>query len=379
MNAVALASIFERFRPGGVPFGHGMVVFTLVTEGALLFAAAQTGFIDGPRVMANMALDSWFPHSFASLSERLSMRNGVWLIGLSSLGFVLYTRGSVDALVVMYSINVFITFSLSQLGMMRFWIRNRDRPRWGRELAIHATGFVLCAGILTMTMIEKFTEGGWLTLVITSVLMALCFTIRADYRRAARGLYRLNQVLSDLPLAAPEQPKVVDPQKPTALVVVAEYGGLGIHTLLNIQRAFPDYFQNFVFVNVGLVDSSSFKGGDQVGKLEDKTEGVVDRYVSLARRLGLAAEGKSSIGTDPVGDVAELVLSAARGYANVVAFSGWLMFENERWYDRILHNRTVFSIQRRVQFAGIPMVILPARILAVDIEQGAQPSMPAAA
>ncbi len=366
MNAVALAAVFEGFHPGGVAVGHWLVIATLVTEGALLFVAAQTGFIDGPRVMANMALDSWFPHSFASLSERLSMRNGVLLIGLSSLALLLYTHGSVDALVVMYSINVFITFSLSQLGMMRFWLRTTDQPRWKREFAVHAVGFVLCAGILAITMYEKFFQGGYLTMAITGLLMGVCFFIRADYRRAARGLYRLNQVLSGLPNEEPATPRVFEPRKPTAIVVVAEYGGLGIHTLLNIQRAFPDYFHNFVFVNVGLVDSSSFKGGDQVGKLTDRTQSVVGRYVSLARRLGLAAEGTSEIGTDPVADVANLVMTTARKYSSVVVFSGWLMFEDERWYDRILHNRTVFAIQRRVQFAGLPMVILPARILASD-------------
>ena len=368
MNAVALQAIFGSYQLGGLPVGHWIFVATLVSEGALLFVAAQTGFIDGPRVMSNMAIDSWFPHSFASLSERLTMRNGVLLIGISSLGLVLYTRGSVDALVVMYSINVFITFSMSQLGMLRFWIRNRhSRPTWRREFSIHLVGFILCAGILVITMIEKFTEGGWLTLLITGLLVGLCFLIRADYRRAARGLYRLNQILSELPLDEPEEPRKVDPHKPTALLVVQDYGGLGIHTLLNIQRAFPGYFHNFIFMNLGVVDSSSFKGSDEVERLDEKTHGVTEKYVSLARRLGLAAEGRSAVGTDPVADVSNLTIETARGFANVVAFSGWLIFEDERWYDRILHNRTAFAIQRRVQFAGIPMVILPARILARDM------------
>ncbi len=268
----------------------------------------------------------------------------------------------------MYSINVFITFSMSQLGMLRFWIRNRrTRVTWRRELTVHLVGFVLCAGILIITMIEKFTEGGWLTLLITGLLVGLCFLIRADYRRAARGLYRLNQILSELPLDEPEEPKKVDPHKPTALLVVQDYGGLGIHTLLNIQRAFPGYFHNFIFLNLGLVDSSSFKGSDEVGRLDEKTHSVTDKYVSLARRLGLAADGRAAVGTDPVADVSNLAIQSARGFANVVAFSGWLIFEDERWYDRILHNRTAFAIQRRVQFAGIPMVILPARILASDL------------
>ena len=66
---------------------------------------AQAGFVDGPRVMANMAVDSWFPHRFAALSERLSMQNGVLLMSVTSVVALVYTHGDVEKLVVMYSIN----------------------------------------------------------------------------------------------------------------------------------------------------------------------------------------------------------------------------------------------------------------------------------
>ena len=110
-------------------FGHWLALITILSEGALLFVAAQTGFIDGPRVMANMAIDSWFPHRFSSLSERLTMQNGVILMGVASLLLMIYTHGSISTLVVMYSINVFATFSLSNLGMSRFFIKNRKKDK----------------------------------------------------------------------------------------------------------------------------------------------------------------------------------------------------------------------------------------------------------
>jgi amino acid transporter len=363
MNAVALGRLFSRFSPGGMPVGHWFVITTLVTEGALLFAAAQAGFIDGPRVMANMALDSWLPHSFASLSDRLTMRNGVLLIGSCSFALVLYTRGSVAALVVMYSINVFVTFSLSQLGMVRFWItRRHERKGWVRNLAIHLVGLVLCVSILLVTLVEKFTEGGWLTLLITGLLVGLCYVVRLDYRQVRRHLARLNQILADLP-AAPALPvRQIDRTRPTALVFVRSYDGLGVHTLLNIQRTFPNFFRNYVFLHVGLLDSSSNKGSDQVEHLEEDAKVTGDRYVDLAHRLGLAAEARTILGTDPVADTAALALSASKDFDRSVAFAGVPMFENERAFDRLLHNRTPVAIQRRLQFAGLPMMLLPARI-----------------
>ena len=95
MNAVLLERVAGGWSLGGVDVGHAFVVIALVSEGALLFVAAQAGFLDGPRVMANMAIDSWLPHRFSALSERLTMRNGVLLMGGAALAALIYTRGDV--------------------------------------------------------------------------------------------------------------------------------------------------------------------------------------------------------------------------------------------------------------------------------------------
>ncbi len=125
MNAVLLERVAGGWSLGGVNVGHAFVVIALVSEGALLFVAAQAGFLDGPRVMANMAVDSWLPHRFSALSERLTMRNGILLMGGTALAALIYTRGQVSKLVVMYAINVFVTFSLSNIAMTVFWFRRR--------------------------------------------------------------------------------------------------------------------------------------------------------------------------------------------------------------------------------------------------------------
>src|SRR5260370_5234201 len=202
MNAV----LFERFADGwsiaGIPVGHGFVVLSLLSEGALLFVAAQAGFVDGPRVMANMAVDSWLPHRFSALSERLSMRNGVMLMGGAALAALFCPNGDVGKLVVMYSINVFLTFSLSVFGMSRLWIRHRlEHPReWNRHLPLSLTRLTLCVTILTVTAIEKFAAGGWITLLITGCVLGLCFLIKRHYNLVIRALRQLDE---DLP--SPEE------------------------------------------------------------------------------------------------------------------------------------------------------------------------------
>ncbi len=161
MNAVLIESFAGSFNWAGLPLGHWLTIATLASEAAILFIAAQTGLIDGPRVMANMAADSWLPHRFAHLSERLTVQNGVILISVAAALTLLYTRGETTMLVLMYSINVFLTFSLSESGMVRYWIRHRqDYPDWWRHITIHITGLVLCLSILSPMIVEKFSEGG---------------------------------------------------------------------------------------------------------------------------------------------------------------------------------------------------------------------------
>ena len=132
----------------------------MASEAALLVVAAQTGFLDGPRVLANMALDSWVPRRFAALSERLTTQNGIVLMGLASLAALLYTGGNVQHLVVMYSINVFVTFSLSLFGMTKLTLRERKRTfAWVRELLLFMIGFALVRVVLAITVFESFSSG----------------------------------------------------------------------------------------------------------------------------------------------------------------------------------------------------------------------------
>ncbi|HEY6035291.1 MAG TPA: APC family permease, partial [Kofleriaceae bacterium] len=171
------------------------VVLTMISEGALLFVAAQAGFVDGPRVMANMALDQWMPHRFAALSEQLTMRNGVYLMAAAAALLLVYTKGSVDALVVMYSINVFITFTLSNVAMVRH-AAHAKQPNWRRAVFVHLLAATVCGMILVVTLVEKFAEGGWVTSVITATLVGVCFMIRRHYRTVGGKVAELSRELS---------------------------------------------------------------------------------------------------------------------------------------------------------------------------------------
>jgi len=363
MNAVLADRFAGAFRLAGMPVGQWFVWLTLLSEALLLFVAAQTGFLDGPRVLANMAVDSWAPHRFAQLSDRLTMQNGVLLMGGSSMLALLYTRGNITTLVTLYAINVFVTFSLSQLAMCRFWWRERrNRADWRRQGAIHVVGLVLCVGILAVNVFEKFTEGAWVTIVVTGTVVAVFSWTRAHYRKVQENLGRLDTILSSMPKSStPARP--LDPKKPTAALLVGGYAGLGVHSLLTIQRLFPNYFQNFVFLSVGVIDSATFKDIAEVVEVKDRTRKALDDYVSLAQGLGLAATARMALGTEAVETATQLCSEVAKEFPRALFFAGKLVFEQERWYQRVLHNETAYQIQRRLQFAGLNAMVLPVRLL----------------
>ena len=150
LNAVLFENLTSHWHIGGFSISAPIVTITLITEGALLFVAAQTGFVGGPQVLATMATDRWVPRRFSNLSERLVTQDGVLAMGLAALLVLAGTRARVGVLVVLYAINVFVTFTLSQLGMSVLWLRDRKRiPTWKRKLAVNGVGCIFTALILT--------------------------------------------------------------------------------------------------------------------------------------------------------------------------------------------------------------------------------------
>jgi amino acid transporter len=360
MNAV----LAERIA-GGWPGGHAFAIVTLLAEGALLVVAAQAGFLDGPRVLANMAVDNWLPRRFAALSDRLTTMNGILLMGSTSLAALLFTAGNVRHIVVMYSINVFVTFSLSMLGMALTWRTRRGRPHFKRWILLFVFGFLLCATILVFTVFEKFMEGGWITLAVTGTLVLLCFAIRAHYRTVSEALSKLYAELGNLKDSLPPRgaaPSAPDPAEPTAAVLVSGYGGLGIHTMLSIFRTFPEHFQSVVFLSIGVVDSGAFKGEEGIEHLGQQTDETLKKYVDLAHGLGIPATSRKALGTDAVEEAEKLCLRLVDEFPRTTFFSGQVIFQRERWFQRLLHNETAYAIQKRLQWAGQTMVILPARV-----------------
>jgi amino acid transporter len=365
------AILFEKATTGwSEDIARPLIFIALLSEATLLFVAAQTGFLGGPRVLANMSLDRWLPTKFSVLSDRLVIQNGILIMGGLAMVTMIFTKGSVRLLVVLYSINVFITFVLSQLGLVRHWWQNRRREgRWVRKLLVSGVGLTLSAFILISMVLLKFSEGGWVTLVITSALIVVAILVKRHYRSVGMQLRRLDDLAeraaSHVRQSARSQvgeakgPPTLDPKAKTAILLVSGFNGTGLHTLLAVMRLFGGVFRNFVFLEIGQLDVGNFKGPREIEHLQHKVRRDVNRYVELMSKEGFYAEAVTDIGVDVADKVVEIVPAIIQRYPNVVFFGGQLLFLKESIFDRLLHNQLVFAIQKRLHRMGIPFVILP--------------------
>ncbi len=362
LNAV----LFEKMTQDWGVSGRVFVLVILFSEAMILFVAAQTGFLGGPKVLSNMALDRWCPTKFASLSDRLVSQNGILLMGTAALVTMALTNGSVKLLVILYSINVFITFCLSQLGMVKHWWTDRG-AEWKRKLAVSGTGFVLCSFILVSVVVIKFFEGGWITLFITAVLATFAFRIRRHYLNTLKKLSRLDSLMDVAKVSIDDMlpdatPPKYDPNAKTAVIFVNGYNGLGLHSLFNVVRLFGDEFKNYTFVQFGIIDAGNFKGVEEIDNLKRHMEQDVSQYAELMRRQGANVEGIASIGIDVISELEKIAPSIMDKYPNAVFFGGQLVFAESSLIDRWLHNYTVFAMQQRFHQEGVPFIILPIRV-----------------
>ncbi len=368
LNAV----LFETITRGWGAWGPRFVLLTLLSEAVLLFVAAQTGFLDGPRVLSNMAGDRWVPTRFATLSDRLVTQNGILIMGLAAMALVVATAGSVTLLVVLYSINVFITFSLSQLGMVRHWWQSRREARgWAGKLAVNGVGLTLTLFILITVTVLKFNQGGWITLLVTGGLFVFFSLVKRHYGKVQKMLKRLDGLVSvtESSLLAPTEKPArgvkrlkLNAKGRTAVLFVNGFNGLGLHTLFSIIRQFPGFFTNFVFVQVGVVDAGNFKGQKDIRAIDRRLEEEGEKYVDYMKKHGIYAEGVYSVGVDVVDEIMRMAKRIQAEYPNPMFFGGQLVFSRESVLHRALHNYTIFSVHRRLHFEGIPVMIMPIRV-----------------
>ncbi|MCC2625220.1 MAG: amino acid transporter [Burkholderiales bacterium] len=364
LNAVVFNKIIHTMGIGG----FWLLPLILFFEAGLLFAGANTGFLGCPAVMANMAVDKWLPRQFRELSSRLVTQNGILISGIAAIVILIWARGRVSTLVILYSINVFLTFSMSLLGLSVYWFKSRkNKGNWKRRLSISLFGFIVCSSILIITTLEKFTEGAWLTLVITTCVVTFCFFVRNHYRNVGKKLVEADRVFAnhfdEIELKNQPTLPISDKNAKTAVFFVTKHYGAGLHALLWVKRLFPDVFKNYIFLTSGEIDSATLSNDEIFGNQYRKDlNTIVERYKLFCTEHGMESEGLFSYGVDEISELIKLTEYVQQDYPDCVFFASKLVFVDETWWSRLLHNNTVTVLQRQLHLQGKQMVILPMKI-----------------
>lgn len=363
LNATTFNAIIENIGFGSAWGNKLVLTIVLAFEAGLLFVAANTGFLGGPAVLSNMAADSWVPHKFRYLSTRLVTQNGILVMGIAALGILYWTQGSVTLLVVLYSVSVFLTFAISLFGLCLYWWRNRHKQgRWLRRFTLSLLGFIICAAILAVLLVKKFAHGGWAAAVIIGAIAALCIAIRNHYRDAKEAIHAVDQVFANQPFGSHVGPVEPDPDNQTAVFIVGSSRGGGLHALLWVQRMFPGHFKNFIFVNARTVDSHAYGGEGAVEQMRAEANATLKFFVDFCHSHNMASAAYLGFGTDVVVEVTKLCETISKTYPNTIFFTSKLIFEQDNWFTRLLHNQAALAIQRRLHFESLQMVILPMKV-----------------
>src|SRR5690349_24475639 len=178
-------SQFARIMFTG-PFGWFYYVVQAATA-AILVLAANTSFADFPRLSSLLARDRFLPRQFANRGDKLVFSNGIIILAVFSGILVVAFGGDTSRLIPLYAVGVFLSFTLSQLGMVRRWYRTRS-PRWKKSLAVNAVGAVATFVVLCVFIITKFIHGAWIVVVVIPLLVLVFREIHVHYVDVARQL-----------------------------------------------------------------------------------------------------------------------------------------------------------------------------------------------
>jgi amino acid transporter len=323
-----------------VIFGPAMVLTYLVlgATALVLVFAANTTFDGFPVLGASLAADRYLPRQLHTRGDRLAFSNGILVLGAAATALVVAFRADVVALIHLYIVGVFVAFTLSQVGMVRHWVRAlRDerepaaRRRMHRSRVINTFGAVLTAAVLVVVLVAKFDRGAWISIVLMALVYLVMRGIRGHYDRVARELMPLEQ-------------RPVLPARNHAIVLVSRLHLPTMRALAYAQATRPDTL-TAVTVEVDPAETralvAEWEGRDVQAPLV-----VVD---SPYREI-----------TRPIIDYVQSVRRSSPRDVVTVFVPEYVV---GRWWENLLHNQSALRLKSRLHFVpGVMVTSVPWRL-----------------
>ena len=317
---------------GSAVFGHGpiYVVLQFATAGILVLAA-NTAYADFPRLSSIIARDGFLPRQLFNRGDRLVFSNGILFLSVAAAGLLVAFGGVTNALIPLYAVGVFTSFTLSQSGMVRHHLRLRE-PGWRRKVAVNATGATATAVVLLIVASTKFTSGAWLPIVVVPAIIAVFVAIKRHYTR-----------VSDALTVSPEEVRP-EPVNHTVVVLVGRIHK-GVLKALTYARSLRP--QHLVAVYVSHED-------------EDR-EAIEEQWRQF--HIPVPLEIVYSPYRELVAPIDKYLDELQERYHNDTVTVIIPEFVVGKWYEQMLHNQSALALKGKLLFReGVVVTSVPYHV-----------------
>ena len=316
-------------------FHIGFLLIAIVTA-LILVLAANTAFNGFPVLGSVLAQDSYLPRQLHTRGDRLAFSNGIVFLALAALAAIIAFRGQVTALIQLYIVGVFISFTLSQIGMVRHWtrlLRNETDPAVRRTMmrsrAVNTVGFVATGTVLLVVMVTKFLAGAWIAVVAMTLLFVLMKMIRKHYDTVSRELER----------HADED--VVLPSRNHAVVLVSKLHLPTLRALSYARATRPDVLEA-VTVSVDDVETRKLVRRWEESNISVPLKVIASPYREITR---------------PILDYVKRVSKESPRTVVTVFLPEYVV---GHWWEHVLHNQSALRLKGRLLFmSGVMVTSVP--------------------
>jgi amino acid transporter len=316
-------------------FQVGFLLIAIVTA-LILVLAANTAFNGFPVLGSVLAQHSYLPRQLHTRGDRLAFSNGIVFLAMAALAFIVAFRAQVTALIQLYIVGVFISFTLSQIGMVRHWtrlLRNETDPAARRTMMrsrmVNTIGFVATGAVLLVVMVTKFLAGAWIAIVAMTLLFVLMKMIRKHYDTVSRELER------------PADDEMVLPSKNHAIVLVSKLHLPTLRALAYARATRPDVLEA-VTVSVDDAETRALVRRWEDSKLNVPLKVIASPYREITR---------------PILDYVKRVSKESPRSVVTVFLPEYVV---GHWWEHVLHNQSALRLKGRLLFMpGVMVTSVP--------------------
>ena len=314
-------------------FPAGLFLITGVTA-LILVLAANTAFNGFPVLGSILAQDRFLPRQLHTRGDRLAFSNGILFLALAAIAFVVAFRAEVTALIQLYIVGVFISFTLSQIGMVRHWTRHlrtetnpAERRRMMRSRVINTIGFICTGAVLIVVLVTKFMAGAWIAIVAMSALFVLMRAIHRHYETVAR----------ELASQEAEEGDIVLPSRNHAVVLVSKLHLPTLRALSYARATRPDVLEA-ITVSVDDAETRQLVHKWEASDISVPLKVVASPYREVTR---------------PVLDYVKRISKEAPRTVVTVFIPEYVV---GHWWEQLLHNQSALRLKTRLLFMNNVMV-----------------------